>query len=63
MNLIDEQVRFYLTHEPLSAIIVVFKLFYQPFKSQLLGTECVFSHQDLRIPDLKLSKHGSFSPT
>ena len=59
MNLIDEQVRFYLTHEPLSAIIVVFK----PFKSQLLGTECVFRHQDLRISDLKLSKHGSFSPT
>ena len=36
-------------HSVLNTTIVVFNPFYQPFKSQLLGTKCVFKHQDLQM--------------
>ena len=33
-----------------------FNPFYYPIKSQLLGTKCVFKHQDLQMFDLKINK-------
>ena len=36
--------------------MVVFKSFYQPIKSLLLGAKCVFKHTDLQIFCLKLKK-------
>ena len=45
-----------LTLSPLITIIVVFNLFYWPIKSLLLGTQCVFKHQNLKIFDIKLNK-------
>ena len=41
----------------LSETIVVFNPFYQPFKSLLLGTKCVFEHQDLQMFGLILNKY------
>ena len=41
-----------LTLNTLMATIVVFNPFYLPIKSLLLGTKCVFKHQDLQMFDL-----------
>ena len=40
--------------------IVVFDLFYSSIKSLLLGTKCVFKHQDLQKFGFKLNKYEYF---
>ena len=46
-----------LTLMLLITTIVVFNLFYLPIKSLILGTKCVFKHQDLQRICLKLNKY------
>ena len=47
----------------LITIIVVLSLFYLPIKSLILGTKCVFKHQDLQKIDLSnLTNMSNFLP-
>ena len=51
---------------PLRATIVVLNRFYglfNMFKSQVLGTRCVFKHYYSKMFGLQLNKYEQFSPT